>query len=73
MAELEVGDRAPAFTLQDQSGKKMKLSDYRGRRLLLYFYPKALTPGCTTQSCNVRDALPDLSKLGADAVGISPD
>ena len=58
MSELKVGARAPAFTLSDQQGRKVKLTDFKGKRLVVYFYPKADTPGCTTQSCSVRDALP---------------
>jgi peroxiredoxin Q/BCP len=73
MAELKVGARAPAFTLSDQSGKKRKLADFKGKRLVVYFYPKADTPGCTTQSCSLRDAIADLKKLKAVVVGISPD
>jgi peroxiredoxin Q/BCP len=73
MAVLKPGDRAPAFTLKDQHGKSRKLSDFKGKKLVVYFYPKADTPGCTTQSCAVRDAEPDLKKLKAAVVGISPD
>jgi peroxiredoxin Q/BCP len=73
MAQLEPGKRAPAFTLTDQSGKKVKLSDLKGRKVVVYFFPKADTPGCTTQSCSLRDAMPDLKKLKATVVGISPD
>ena len=73
MKNLEVGDRAPAFTLVDQHGNKVRLSQFKGQRVVIYFYPKADTPGCTTQSCAVRDALPDLRKLDAVALGISPD
>ena len=73
MAQLNAGDRAPSFNLQDQTGGRVKLSDYKGRKLLLYFYPKANTSGCTAQACAVRDAMPDLSKLQVAAVGISPD
>ena len=73
MAQLEVGDRAPAFTLVDQSGTKVKLTDFKGKQVVLYFYPKADTPGCTTQSCEVRDHRKDLAKLGAEVFGISPD
>ena len=73
MAVLEPGDEAPAFELVDQTGETVKLADYRGRKVLIYFYPKADTPGCTTQSCAVRDAREDLSGLGVDAVGISRD
>ena len=70
---LEPGEQAPGFELPDQSGRTVKLTDYRGRKLLVYFYPKADTPGCTAQSCAVRDAREDLSGLGVDVVGISPD
>ncbi len=73
MAQLEVGKRAPAFTLVDQRGKTVKLSDFKGKRVVVYFYPKADTPGCTTQSCSLRDAMPDLKKLKAVVLGISPD
>jgi len=73
MTTLKPGDRAPGFELPDQNDEMVTLTDYRGRRLLLYFYPKADTPGCTAQSCAVRDAREDLSGLGVDAVGISPD
>jgi thioredoxin-dependent peroxiredoxin len=70
---LKLGDPAPAFELPDQSGKSVRLGDFKGRKLLLYFYPEADTPGCTTQSCAVRDARQDLSSLGVDVLGISPD
>jgi peroxiredoxin Q/BCP len=71
--KLKAGDRAPAFTLLDQQGKKVKLSDFKGKSVVVYFYPKADTPGCTTQSCALRDAEPDLKKLKAKVIGISPD
>jgi peroxiredoxin Q/BCP len=70
---LAAGDRAPAFTLKDQQGKSRKLADFKGKPLVVYFYPKADTPGCTAQSCSLRDAEPDLAKLHAAVVGISPD
>jgi peroxiredoxin Q/BCP len=73
MAKLKVGDKAPAFSLLDQDGNKISLSDYKGKKLLLYFYPKADTPGCTKQACSIRDASKDLNKYGAAAIGISPD
>jgi peroxiredoxin Q/BCP len=73
MTQLSAGDRAPAFTLVNQAGEKVKLSDYKGQRVVVYFYPKADTPGCTTQSCELRDHRKDLSKLGAVVLGISPD
>jgi thioredoxin-dependent peroxiredoxin len=73
MATLAPGNRAPAFTLTDQNGKKVKLADFKGKKVVVYFYPKADTPGCTTQSCALRDAEPDLKKLKAKVIGISPD
>jgi peroxiredoxin Q/BCP len=69
--QLSVGDRAPAFTLLDQDGQKVKLSDYKGSKVLVYFYPKADTPGCTTQSCALRDVADDIGDTYI--VGISPD
>jgi len=72
-AILSEGRKAPAFVLLDQEGRKVKLADYTGRRLLVYFYPKADTPGCTTQSCSLRDARQELKSLSVDVVGISPD
>jgi len=73
VAELKVGAKAPAFTLTDQQGKKVKLSDFKGKRVVVYFFPKADTPGCTTQSCSLRDAMPALKNLKAVVLGISPD
>ncbi|HEX2052587.1 MAG TPA: thioredoxin-dependent thiol peroxidase [Actinomycetota bacterium] len=73
MTTLQPGDPAPAFTLPDQDSRPVSLSDFAGRNLLVYFFPKADTAGCTKQSCAVRDALPDLTQAGTAAVGISPD
>jgi peroxiredoxin Q/BCP len=73
MATLDIGGKAPEFSLLDQNGNTVKLSDYEGRKVLIYFYPKADTPGCTRQSCGVRDARQDLKKLSVDVLGISPD
>jgi len=73
MATLKVGDKAPAFSLLNQDGEKVSLSDYKGKNLLVYFYPKANTPGCTKQGCSIRDASKELTKLDMVAVGISPD
>jgi peroxiredoxin Q/BCP len=73
MAQLKPQDKAPPFELLDQEGKTVRLADFAGRKVLLYFYPKADTPGCTTQSCSVRDAMPNLTKAGVAALGISPD
>jgi peroxiredoxin Q/BCP len=73
MAKLAVGDKAPAIALKDQNGKLVRLSSFKGKNVVVYFYPKADTPGCTTQSCNLRDAFPQLKKLNAVVLGISPD
>jgi len=73
MAQLKVGDKAPAFSLEDQQGKTVKLSDFKRQKLLIYFYPKANTPGCTVQSCSVRDAKRDFTKQGVAVIGVSPD
>lgn len=73
MATLKVGDRAPSFELLDQQGETVGLADLAGRKVLVYFYPKADTPGCTRQSCSVRDAREELAELGVVALGISPD
>jgi peroxiredoxin Q/BCP len=70
---IEQGNEAPDFELPDQDGRTVKLSDYRGQPVVVYFYPKADTPGCTTQACGVRDHLADYSKAGAVVLGISPD
>jgi peroxiredoxin Q/BCP len=70
---LEPGDTAPAFTLLDQDGNKVSLSSYRGRQVLVYFYPAAMTSGCTKQACDFRDNLSVLDGAGIDVVGISPD
>jgi peroxiredoxin Q/BCP len=68
---LTVGERAPGFTLEDQTGKRVALAGFAGRRVLVYFYPKADTPGCTTQACGLRDVLGQIGD--AAVVGISPD
>ncbi|MGZ4126042.1 MAG: thioredoxin-dependent thiol peroxidase [Actinomycetota bacterium] len=73
MTTLQQGDQAPDFALRDQAGNTVRLSDFEGRRVLVYFYPKADTPGCTTQSCSVRDHRQDLAGLDVDVLGISPD
>ena len=71
MTSLSPGDRAPAFTLLDQDGEEVRLSQFEGRKVLVYFYPKADTPGCTTQSCLLRDIAGDIGDTAI--VGISPD
>src|ERR1051325_2073728 len=70
---LEAGDKAPSFTLPDQNGEKVKLSELKGQTVVLYFYPRADTPGCTTQACGVRDRSADYKATGARVIGISPD
>ena len=70
---LNPGDAAPDFTLPDQSGESVTLSDHRGRNVVLYFYPKADTPGCTTQACGVRDHRAEYADVNAVVLGVSPD
>jgi thioredoxin-dependent peroxiredoxin len=72
-ARLEPGDPAPEFTLTTDSGAKLSLADLRGRKVILYAYPAAMTPGCTTQACDFRDSLGSLQGAGYEVVGISPD
>ena len=73
MARLSPGDPAPAFTLSDAEGNSVSVSDFAGRKVVVYFYPAAMTPGCTTQACDFRDNLGDLEAAGYAVVGISPD
>lgn len=70
---IEPGDQAPDFTLPDQDGQPVTLSQLRGRPVVVYFYPKADTPGCTTQACGVRDRQADYGQAGATVLGLSPD
>ena len=70
---VDVGDKAPGFTLPTDSGGEIALKDLKGKTLVLYFYPKDDTPGCTKEACGFRDALPDFSKVAAEVVGISRD
>ncbi|AKS33291.1 thioredoxin-dependent thiol peroxidase [Mycolicibacterium goodii] len=70
---LQAGDAAPAFSLPDADGNTVSLADYRGRKVIVYFYPAASTPGCTKQACDFRDNLAELNGAGIDVVGISPD
>jgi peroxiredoxin Q/BCP len=70
---LAPGDKAPAFSLPDADGNTVKLSDFKGRKVIVYFYPAASTPGCTKQACDFRDSLAELNGAGLDVVGISPD
>ncbi len=73
MGKITAGEKAPDFTLKDQNGNDVSLSSYKGRKVLVYFYPKANTPGCTTQSCAVEEARPDFETLNTAVIGISPD
>ncbi|MGL5727261.1 MAG: thioredoxin-dependent thiol peroxidase, partial [Plesiomonas sp.] len=73
MHTLKVGDKAPAFTLFDQDSEEISLSDYQGGKVLIYFYPKAMTPGCTVQACGLRDSSSELKAYGVDVLGISTD
>ena len=73
MTRFEPGDTAPDFTLTDSTGAQVSLSDYRGQRVVVYFYPAAMTPGCTTQACDFRDSLDALTAQGIVVLGISPD
>jgi peroxiredoxin Q/BCP len=73
MAKLEAGATAPAFTLPDQDGKPVKLSDFKGQRVIVYFYPADDTPGCTKEACQFNDNLKTFEKAGVAVLGISPD
>lgn len=73
MVMLQEGDKAPMFTGKDQDGKKISLSDYKGKKLILYFYSEAGSPTCTIESCNLRDNYSLLKKNGFEVIGISPD
>ena len=71
--KLQPGTPAPAFTLPDADGRPVSLADYRGRNVIVYFYPQAATPGCTTEACDFRDSLSSLQGSGYEVLGISPD
>jgi len=73
MTELKVGDEAPDFTLPDQDGKPLTLSSLRGKVVVLYFYPKDFTSGCTKEACHFRDAYEDFTDTGAEVIGVSAD
>ena len=73
MTRLQPGDPAPKFSLPDADGNKVSLADYKGRKVVVYFYPAAMTPGCTKQACDFRDNLREFDKAGFAVVGISPD
>jgi peroxiredoxin Q/BCP len=73
MSELTVGTKAPAFSAPDQSGKLVSLADFKGKKVVLYFYPKDDTPGCTVEACSFRDGHKSFAKKGAVVLGVSPD
>lgn len=73
MSYLNVGEKAPDFNVVNQDGENVKLSDFTGHKVILYFYPKADTPGCTAESCNLRDNYEDLLNKGYKIIGVSPD
>lgn len=69
----EIGKKAPSFSLQNQRGERVSLEDFAGKKVVLYFYPKAMTPGCTTQACGLRDAQAEYQEANTVVLGISPD
>lgn len=73
MSPLKAGDKAPQFSLPDQDGEIINLADYEGQRVLIYFYPKAMTPGCTVQACGLRDNMDSLKQANIEVFGISTD
>jgi len=73
MIKLKEGDKAPAFTGIDQDGRKVSLADFKGKKVVLYFYPQDMTPTCTVQACNLRDNFSMLKKKGFEVIGVSPD
>lgn len=73
MKHLKIGDKAPDFSVKDQSGNNISLSDYAGQRVVIYFYPKDNTPGCTAQACNIRDNYSELKNEGIVILGVSAD
>lgn len=73
MATLNVGDKAPEISGKDQHGNSVSLADFKGKKLVLYFYPKDDTPGCTAEACNLRDNYEEIKKAGYEILGVSPD
>jgi len=73
MTTLKIGDKAPNFASKDQDGNVISLNDYKGKKLVLFFYPKASTPGCTVEACNLRDNYERFQSLGYDILGVSAD
>ena len=70
---LNIGDKAPTFSLKNQDGKKVSLKDFKGKKLVIFFYPKDMTPTCTIEACNLRDNYSALQKKGIQVIGVSPD
>ena len=73
MKTLEVGDKAPDFTVNDQDGNSISSKDFKGKKWIVFFYPKANTPGCTAEACNLRDNYKELQKEGYELLGVSAD
>ena len=73
MNTLKVGDKAPNFVIKDQDGNSIKLSDYKGKKLIVFFYPRANTPGCTAEACNLSDNYKELQSQGYEIIGVSAD
>ena len=73
MEKLVIGDKAPDFKSLDENGNSISLNDFKGKKVILYFYPKDMTPGCTVESCNLRDSYADLTKKGFEVIGVSAD
>ena len=73
MDTLKVGDKVPAFSAKDENGNTIKLSDYKGKKIIVFFYPKASTPGCTAEACNLRDNYTELKSQGYELLGVSAD
>jgi thioredoxin-dependent peroxiredoxin len=73
MTKLKIGDKAPDFKAVDQNGRSVSLTDYKGKKIILYFYPKDNTPGCTDEACSLRDGYEILTKSGYDVIGVSAD
>jgi len=73
MKHLKVGDKAPEFTINDQEGKPVSLGDYAGKKVVIYFYPRDNTPGCTAQACNIRDNYSNIQEMGIIILGVSAD
>ncbi len=73
METIKIGDKAPEFNVKDQNGNLVSLANYKGKKVVLYFYPKDLTPGCTMESCNLRDNYSKLKEMGFEVIGISAD